>query len=72
MTAPVMQAPDWELTFEVMCDASDYAVGIVLGPRKDNKPYAIYYASRTLDGAQVNYTMTENKFLAVLFALEKF
>jgi len=51
-----------------MCDASDYAVGIVLGPRKDNKPYAIYYASRTLNEAQLNYAMTEKAFLAVVFA----
>jgi len=49
--APVMQALDWELPFEVMCDASDCVVGTVLGQWKDNKPYAIYYASHTLDGA---------------------
>ena len=43
-----------------------------LGQRKDNKPYAIYYASRTLDETQVNYATTEKEFLAVVFALEKF
>ena len=72
ISTPVMQAPNRELPFEVMCDASDYAVGAVLGQRKDNKPYAIYYASRTLDEAQVNYATTEKEFLAVIFALEKF
>jgi len=51
ISAPVMQAPNWELPFEVMCDASDYTVGVVLDQRKDNKPYVIYYASRTLDDA---------------------
>ena len=55
-----------------MCDASDYAVGSVLGQRKDNKPYAIYYASRTLDRAQVYYAMIAKEFLALVFALEKF
>jgi len=55
-----------------MCDASDYVVGDVLGQRKDNKPYAIYCASRTLDEAQVNYATTEKEFLVVVFALEKF
>jgi len=55
-----------------MWDASDYAVGAVVGQRKDNKPYSIYYTNRTLDGAQVNYATTKKEFLAVAFALEKF
>ena len=64
----MMQALNWDLSFEVMCDASDYAVGAVLGQIKDNKPYAIDYASRTLDEAQVNYATTEKEFLAVVSA----
>jgi len=72
ISAPIMQAPDWELPFKVICDASNYAVGAVLGQRKDNKSYAIYYTSRALDKAQVNYAITEKEFLAVVFALEKF
>ena len=71
-SSPIMQPPDWSLPFELMCDASDYAVGAVLGQRKDKRPYAIYYASRTLDDAQLNYSTTEKELLAVVFALEKF
>ncbi|MDD0245744.1 RNase H-like domain-containing protein, partial [Shigella flexneri] len=67
-----MLSPDWSLPFELMCDASDYAVGAVLGQRKDKRPYAIYYASRTLNDAQLNYSTTEKELLAVVFALEKF
>ncbi|CAA7046825.1 unnamed protein product [Microthlaspi erraticum] len=52
VSAPVVQPPNWELPFEIMCDASDYAVGAVLGQRKDKKLHVIYYASRTLDEAQ--------------------
>ena len=48
-TAPIMQALDWTLPFELMCDASDYAVGAVLGQRKDKKSGVIFYASRTLN-----------------------
>jgi hypothetical protein len=55
-----------------MCDASDYAVGAVLGQREDKLPHAIYYASKTLMDAQVNYTTTEKELLAVVFALDKF
>ena len=72
ISTPVMQAPNWELPFLVMSDASDYAVRTILGQRKDNKPNAIYYASRTLGKAQVNYATTKKDFLAVVLALEKF
>ena len=72
ISAPVIQAPNWELLFEVTCIASEYIVGAVLRQSKDNKPYAIYYASRTLDDAQVNYATTKKEFIAVVFASEKF
>nr|XP_028952487.1 uncharacterized protein LOC103407978 [Malus domestica] len=71
-TAPVIMPPDWSLPFELMCDAPDYAVGAVLGQRVNKVPYVIYYASRTLNDAQLNYSTTEKEFLAVVFALEKF
>jgi hypothetical protein len=71
-SAPIMQAPDWSLPFELMCDASDYAIGAVLGQRKDKKPHVIYYASRTLNSAKMNYTTTEKELLAIVFALDKF
>ena len=71
-SAPIIAAPDWSLPFELMCDASDYAIGAVLGQRKDKLPHVIYYASRTLNDAQLNYATTEKELLAVVFALEKF
>ncbi|XP_058213682.1 uncharacterized protein LOC131325434 [Rhododendron vialii] len=71
-SAPIMQSPDWNLPFEIMCDASDYAVGAVLGQRVDKVPHVIYYASKTLADAQLNYTTTEKELLAVVFALDKF
>ena len=55
-----------------MCNASDYAMGAVLGQRVGKLPHIIYYASKTLMDAQVNYTTTEKKLLAVVFALDKF
>ncbi|RVW22906.1 Retrovirus-related Pol polyprotein from transposon opus [Vitis vinifera] len=70
--APIVRAPNWQLPFEVMCDASDFAIGAVLGQREDGKPYVIYYASKTLNEAQRNYTTTEKELLAVVFALDKF
>ena len=58
ISAPVIVAPDWGLPFELMCDASDYAVGAILGQRKDKIFYAIYYNSRTLNDELLNYATT--------------
>ena len=68
----IMRYPNWDLPFEIMCDASDYAIGAVLGQREDKKAFVIYYANNTLDSAQANYTTTKKEFLVVVFALEKF
>ncbi|GJX69538.1 reverse transcriptase domain-containing protein [Tanacetum coccineum] len=70
--APILVSPDWDLPFELMCDASDYAVGAVLGQRKDKYFRPIHYASKTLSDAQTNYTVTEKELLAVVYAFEKF
>jgi hypothetical protein len=69
---PVIRPPNWGEPFEIMCDASNYAVGVVLVQRIDKLPHVIYYASRTLNDTQLNYSTTENKLLAVIFALDKF
>jgi 16S rRNA C967 or C1407 C5-methylase (RsmB/RsmF family) len=55
-----------------MCDASDYAVGAILGQRKEGRVHAVYYASKTLNETQLNYATTEKELLAVVFAFEKF
>ena len=70
--APILQRPNWDLPFQITCDALDYVVGAVLGQRLDKKPTAICYASKTLIEAQINNTTTEKKLLAVVYALEKF
>ena len=72
ISAPIIQPPIWSLPFEIMCDASDYAIGAVVGQRIGKIPHAIYYASMTLNEAQHNYSTTEKELLAVVFSLEKF
>ncbi|GJW24278.1 reverse transcriptase domain-containing protein [Tanacetum coccineum] len=70
--APILVAPDWDLPFEIMCDASDYMVGAVLGKRKTKQFQPIHYASKTMMDAQAHYTTTEKELLAVVYAFEKF
>ena len=52
-------ASDWNLPFELMCDASDYAIGLVLGQKRERTLQVIYYARWTLNDAQLNYATTE-------------
>lgn len=70
--APIITPPDWNLPFELMCDASDVAIGVVLGWRKNKLLHVIYYASKVLNNAQMNYASTEKELLAVVFAFDKF
>jgi hypothetical protein len=70
--APIIQPPDWSLPFKIMCDASNYAAGAVLGQTKNKKHHVITYASKTPTGAQLNYATIEKELLAVVFAIDKF
>ena len=49
--ASIMAKPDWNKEFEIMCDASDYAMGVVLGQKIDKMFKVIYYASKTFNEA---------------------
>ena len=67
VSAPIIQSPKWDEPFEIMCDASDYAIGAVLGQRGGKSLNVIQYASRTLIKIQKNYATTEKEFLAIIF-----
>nr|GEV88634.1 reverse transcriptase domain-containing protein [Tanacetum cinerariifolium] len=70
--ASILVVPDWNLPFELMCDASDFAIGAVLGQRKRKHFQPIHYASKIMTEAQIHYTTTEKEMLAVVYAFEKF
>nr|GFA88334.1 reverse transcriptase domain-containing protein [Tanacetum cinerariifolium] len=70
--APILIARNWDLPFELMCDASDFAIGAVLGKRYEKHFRPIHYASKTLTEAESNYTTTKKEMLAVVYAFEKF
>eukprot|EP00253_Pinus_taeda_P012698 PITA_12698 len=71
-TAPVLRGPNWDLSFQISLDASDTTIGAVLGQEEDKKPYAIYYVSKNLSLAELNYTVTEKEFLVVIHVVNKF
>nr|GEU48732.1 reverse transcriptase domain-containing protein [Tanacetum cinerariifolium] len=64
--APILVVPDWNLPFELMCDASDFAIGAVLGQGKMKHFQPIHYASKTMNKAQIHNTTTEKEMLAVV------
>nr|GEU29823.1 reverse transcriptase domain-containing protein [Tanacetum cinerariifolium] len=70
--APISIAPKWDLPFELMCDASDFAIGAVLGQRHKKHFRPIHYASKTMTDAESNYTTTKKEMLAMVYAFEKF
>nr|GEZ72465.1 reverse transcriptase domain-containing protein [Tanacetum cinerariifolium] len=70
--APILVSRDWDLSFELMCDASDFAIGTVLGQRKKKHFQLIHYSIKTMIDAQAHYTTTEKELLAVVYAFEKF
>ncbi|GJZ01884.1 reverse transcriptase domain-containing protein [Tanacetum coccineum] len=69
--ASVIVSPNWNISFELMCDASDFAVGAILGQKDGKNFHLIYFASKSLNAAQQNYTITEKELMAVVFAFDK-
>ncbi|GKC82900.1 reverse transcriptase domain-containing protein [Tanacetum coccineum] len=70
--APVIVSPNWNLPFELMCDASDFIVGAILGQKDGKFFHPIYFASKTLNPAQQKYTVTEKELMAAVFTFDKF
>ncbi|GJY42741.1 reverse transcriptase domain-containing protein [Tanacetum coccineum] len=70
--APVIVSPNWNLPFELMCDASDFVVGVVLGQKICKNLSPIYFAGKTLNSAQQKYTITEKELMVIVFAFDKF
>lgn len=72
ISCPVLVGPDWSLLYELMCDASDTTIEVILSQSKDKVLYNIYYKSRTLNEVQPNYANTGKESLTVNFAFDKF
>lgn len=71
-TTPILRGPNWALPFHIHADASDKVVGATLGQIYDKLPYAIYFISKNLSKAKLNYTVTKKELLAIVHSLNKF
>lgn len=69
---PILRGPNWTLPFHISTDASNTTLGVVLGQKKEQLHHAIYFISKNLTPVELNYTVTEKEFLAVIFAINKF
>ena len=72
VTTPILRGPNWVLPFYIHTDASNKAIGAALGQVEEKLPYAIYFVSKNLSKAELNYTVTEKELLAVVHSLNKF
>ena len=70
--APIIVALTWNEPFEIMCNASDFAVGAVLRQRREKMFRPIYFSSKTLNDAQEHNTTIEKEMLAVVYSCDKF
>ena len=70
--APILRGPYWSLPFHISTDASDTAIGGFLSQKEGQAPYSIYFISKNLIPAELNYTVIEKEFLAVFYAINKF
>ena len=71
-TTPILRGPNWALPFHIYLDASDTTIGAVLGQQDGQAPYVVYYLSKNLAPAELNYTVTKKEFLAIVYSINKF
>ena len=70
--ALVLRGPNWSIPFHIYSDVLDLAIGVALGQEENKQSYVIYYISKNLSSVELNYTVTEKEFLAIIFATNKF
>lgn len=70
--APILRGPNWALPFHIHTDASNKAIGAALGQVEEKLLYAIYFVSKNLSKAELNYSVTEKELLAIVHSLNKF
>lgn len=70
--SPIHCEPNWSFPFDISTDASDTTIGASLGQKYNLFNYAIYFISKNLIPAELNYTVTKKEMLVVVHAINKF
>ena len=72
MIAPLLRGPNWALPFHIHINALKKSIGGALGKVDEKLPYTIYFISKNLSNAELNYTVTKKELLVVVHSLNKF
>jgi len=72
VTAPILRGPNWALLFHIHTDALNKAIGTTIGKVGEKLHYVVYFVSKNLSKAELNYTVTEKELLAIVHSLNKF
>ena len=57
--APILKGPDWSLPFHISTDASNMAIRGFLGRKEGQASYSIYFISKNITHAKLNFNVTE-------------
>ncbi|XP_069145896.1 uncharacterized protein [Solanum lycopersicum] len=68
----IIVGQNWAKPFGIECDANGTTLGALLDHKRNKMFHLFYYASKSLNGAEENYTISEHELLALIYALEKF
>ena len=69
ISALIIQPPDWSQPFEIMCDASDYAVGAVLEQKIKSIMQLLMLAKLWLDLNLIMQQLKKNSWLLFLLLI---
>jgi len=70
-TTPIFRGPNWSLSFHIFTDASNTTIGASLGKKENQLNYVIYFISKNLTPAELNYIVTEKQMLVVVHEVNK-
>lgn len=69
---PILRLPDFQKTFYVQTDASNYGIGAALLQEGEGKKFPVAFASKKLLPRERAYSVIERECLAIVWAIQRF